>query len=407
MRVSFRLLATFVLVTVVLATAGPAVALAPSTAGPSPAPGTRAKTKAAATVHRTAPTAAPAPPSPPPGPDGDPLAAPLGVDSGILVDATNGKVLWAANPDQPRSPASLTKILTALVVLEHAKLSDTQVVTDDAYNAPGANTYALPGWTFAVDDMLWALLLVSGNDMAISLAHKASPDGTVAGFVQLMNDEAAALGATSTHMVNPHGMDAPGHVSTARDLALLTMVAMKNPTFAQMVGTVRHDIPWDNGVHQHVLVNHDRFLTLYRGTIGVKTGYTNDAGNSLVTEVTRNGATLLAVVLNAKSPAGYNDSRALYDWGFANFDALEAGSTDTIVPKSPAAFLGGGAKKPGSVGGQLPVAVGAGALSGSRPVSSPDTVPLDEILVGLLVASVGAAWFLSARHGRRDITLPQ
>jgi D-alanyl-D-alanine carboxypeptidase len=309
------------------------------------------------------------------------------------VDASNGKVLWALNANQPRPPASLTKILTALVVLERAKLDDTQSVTDEAYNAPGANTYAKPGWTYTVEDLLWGLLLVSGNDMAISLAQKVSPDGTVAGFVHLMNEQAAAVGATSTVMANPHGMDAPGHVSTARDLALLTMVAMKDPTFAMMVGTLKHSIPWDGGQHSHLLINHNKFLSLYPGTIGVKTGYTNGSGNSLASEATRNGHTLLAIVLNAKSPAGYNDSRALYDWGFLNFDALEAKATDVIVPLTPPSSVAAAAKK-----ATAPVAEAAGGtIPGSRPVR--DAVPMDNVLLGVLVASILGAWFLSARRG--------
>ena len=291
-------------------------------------------------------SARPPPPCPHPAPTAI-LPAPLGVDEGILVDASNGKVLWAVNANQPRPPASLTKILTALVVLQRAKLDDTQTVTDEAYNAPGANTYAKAGWTYSVEDLLWGLLLVSGNDMAISLAQKVSPDGTVAGFVQVMNEQAAALGATSTVMANPHGMDAPGHLSTARDLALLTMVAMKDPTFATMVGTRKHNIPWDGGQHTHLLVNHNKLLTLYPGTIGVKTGYTSGSGNSLASEATRNGHTLLAIVLNAKSPAGYNDSAALYDWGFLNFDALEAKATDTIVPLTPGSSVSAASKRSG------------------------------------------------------------
>jgi D-alanyl-D-alanine carboxypeptidase len=383
-----RLLVVLTILTVLVPSAGPVFARTPSRTRPLPPPAP-AKRRAPA---RIAPAPPPAPQ--PPGPDGNPLPAPLGVDEGILVDAANGKVLWQLNADQPRPPASLTKILTALVVLQHANMDQTQTVTDAAYNAPGANTYAKPGWTYSVEGMLWALLLVSGNDMAISLAQRVSPDGTVAGFVQLMNQTAAQLGATSTVMVNPHGMDAPGHVSTARDLALLTIVAMKNPTFAQMVGTVQHSIPWDGGEHTHLLVNHNKLLTLYPGTIGVKTGYTNGSGNSLVSEVTRDGHTLLVVVLNAKSPAGYNDSKALYDWGFQNFDALEAKAADVIQPLPPSP-VSAAAKKAGA-----PVAEAAALAPGSHPIR--DAIPLDNVLLGVLIASVIGAWVLSHRRGANE-----
>src|SRR5205085_10996962 len=104
-------------------------------------------------------------------------------------DGSSGKGLWAQNETFPRPPASLTKILTAIVVLQHARLDDTQVVTQDAYDAPGSNTYAKVGETLTIEDLLWGLLLVSGNDMAVDLAHKVSPDGTVGGFVNMMNQE--------------------------------------------------------------------------------------------------------------------------------------------------------------------------------------------------------------------------
>jgi len=331
------------------------------------------------------------------------------VSAGILVDPTNGKVLWSVNENQPRSPASLTKILTALVVLDRSDLAATVTITQADYQTPGANTYARPGWTYSIDDLLWGLLLVSGNDMAIALARTVSPDGTVSGFVRLMNSEAASLGATSTAMMNPHGLDAPGHVSTARDLALLTMAAMKNPTFASIVGSVRHAIPWDGGVHAHLLVNHNRLLTLYPGTIGVKTGYTSDSGHSLASEVTRDGHTLLAVVLDAKSPGGYNDSIALYNWGFANLDVLEARAAEVIVPATPPHFapdVSGAASVGGAKTGSAGTARAPAAAAGAGGAAVEESHPVDDhrerlnlLLLGLLAASIVAAWWLSAKWG--------
>jgi D-alanyl-D-alanine carboxypeptidase len=163
-----------------------------------------------------------------------------------------------------------------------------------------------------------------------------------------------------------------------------------------MVATGQHSIPWDGGEHTHLLVNHNKLLTLYPGTIGVKTGYTNGSGNSLASEATRDGHTLLAVVLNAKSPAGYNDSKALYDWGFLNFDALEARATDVIEPRTPPATMPATVKKAGA-----PVAEAAArAVPGSRPER--DAVPFDNVLLGVLVASVIGAWLLARRRGTND-----
>jgi D-alanyl-D-alanine carboxypeptidase len=160
-----------------------------------------------------------------------------------------------------------------------------------------------------------------------------------------------------------------------------------------MVGTAQHSIPWDGGQHTHLLVNHNKLLTLYPGTIGVKTGYTNGSGNSLASEATHDGHTLLAIVLNAKSPAGYNDSKALYDWGFLNFDALEARATDVIVPLTSPSTEAAATKRAG-----VPVAEAAApAVPGSRPLR--DAIPLDNVLIGVMIASVIGAWLLSRRRG--------
>lgn len=239
--------------------------------------------------------------------------------SGILVELESGKILWSRDDEAVRAPASLTKILTALVVLENTNLKDTVTITPDARAAPGSRTYAEAGWTFTVRDMLWGMLLQSGNDAAISLAYVASPDGTMEGFTKLMNETARRIGATKTTFANPHGYDQPGHVSTARDLALITMMAMEQPLFAEMVATKAHSVPWGDG-GQHVFFNHNKLLHRYPGAIGVKTGFTNGAGHSLVSAVKRDGRTLLAVAM--ASPDHYAESIALYDWGFANLAAL-------------------------------------------------------------------------------------
>jgi D-alanyl-D-alanine carboxypeptidase (penicillin-binding protein 5/6) len=341
-----------------------------------------------------APRAAAPSPTAPPGPDANPLPAPLGVAEGILVDPANGKVLWSENDTVPRAPASLTKIATAMVVLQRGDLNAVATVTPDAAAVGGSETFVPAGTTMTVEDMLWGLLVVSGNDMAVALAHAISPDGTVAGFAALMNQDAAAVGATSSNFVNPHGLDAPGHVSSARDLALLTMVDMRNPLFAQMVGTVSHAVTW--GGKPQLLINHNKLLTLFPGAIGVKTGYTNDAGWALDSEVTRNGRTLLAVVMGATSPAGYGDSEALYNWGFANLDTLEAQATDRLAPGSvppvapPAAAGTGG--HPAKTVDQRAVA------AGGRPMDARHPLSLNEAIFAVFLASLLAAGFLKLRR---------
>lgn len=249
--------------------------------------------------------------------------------AGILVDLASGKVLWSRDADVPRPPASLTKVLTALVVLDHADLHDSVTVTPEARGVDGARIYAEAGWVMPVRDLLWGLLLESGNDAAVALAQKVSPDGTIAGFAKLMNDEARQLGAVHSTFVNPHGLDAPGHLTTARDLAIITSAAMRNPTFAEMVATVRQGIPWGDSSTRH-LTNHNKLLTRYPGTVGIKTGFTNGAGPSLVSAVQRGSSTLLAVVLDAPGQTHYEESIALYDWGFANLPALLAHPQSTL-----------------------------------------------------------------------------
>lgn len=260
----------------------------------------------------------------------------VGTTAGILVEMETGKILWARNDEMPRPPASLTKILTALVVLEHVKLNKPVVITREARYVDGGRIYAEEGWTFSAEDLMWGLLLQSGNDAAIALAQKASPDGGVAGFAKLMNERAAALGARQTNFLNPHGLDEPGHVTSPRDLALIAAAAMRNKDFASMVATKSHDIKWGDG-SARTMINGNKMLSRYPGAIGIKTGFTNEAGKALASAVRRDSKTLLAIVLD--SPDHYQDSIGLYDWGFTNLPALLASPIGVMRPvdqKAPA-----------------------------------------------------------------------
>ncbi|MGH2810285.1 MAG: D-alanyl-D-alanine carboxypeptidase family protein, partial [Actinomycetota bacterium] len=262
-----------------------------------------------------------------------PAAPPIGSASGILIDASSGKVLWGKEDRTLREPASLTKVLTALVVLENADLEGRVKVSPEAAATRGSEIAAPPGLEMSVKDLLWGLLLESGNDAAVALAEKVSPDGTVGGFMKMANSKAAEIGAENTHFENPHGMHHPSHYSTARDLALITRAAMRNPAFAQMVATRNHTVGWTKGVGRQ-LTNHHKMLWTHPGTVGVKTGFTNQAGHCLITAVTRGSDTLIAVVLG--SPAHYRESAALFDWGFANLPALIAAATDQVAIRQPA-----------------------------------------------------------------------
>jgi serine-type D-Ala-D-Ala carboxypeptidase (penicillin-binding protein 5/6) len=259
-------------------------------------------------------------PPPPPG---------TTMQAGVLLEMESGNVLWARDEKAIRAPASLTKIVTALVAIESGDLNKPGVISPAARNVAGQRMFAEEGWTMTVGDMLWGLLLQSGNDAAIALAETLSPDGTIPGFMQMVNDRARELGATDSHFMNPHGLDEPGHQTTAKDLALLTSAAMRNPTFAEMVGSKTHVIPWGDG-NGHLFINHNKLLWRYPGTVGVKTGFTSDAGNCLISAVQRDGRTLIAVVMGTGNH--YAESTALYDWGFANLASLQSHSTYSIRP---------------------------------------------------------------------------
>lgn len=261
-----------------------------------------------------------APPPPPPE---------TTMKAGVLLDMESGNVLWARDEKAIRAPASLTKILTALVAIENSDLNKQGVISNAARNAPGQRMFAEEGWTMTVGDMLWGLLLQSGNDAAISLAETVSPDGTVATFMKMANDRAKELGATDSNFMNPHGMDEPGQGTTAKDLALLTSAAMRNPTFVEMASSKTRVVPWGDG-KGHLFINHNKLLWTYPGTVGVKTGFTNDAGNCLVSAVQRDGKTLIAVVMGTGNH--YAESTALYDWGFANLSSLKSHSAYSIRP---------------------------------------------------------------------------
>ncbi len=261
-------------------------------------------------------------PPPPPPPD-------TSMQAGLLLEMESGNVLWAREENAIRAPASLTKVLTGLVALENGSLEDTAVISNAARNAPGQRMFAEEGWTMTVGDMLWGLMLQSGNDAAIALAERISPDGTQAGFMKLANLRAKELGATETNFMNPHGMDQPGHQTTARDLALITSAALQNPTFAQIVSSKTHVVPWGDG-RDHLFMNHNKMLWRYPGAMGVKTGFTRGAGNCLISAVHRDGRTLIAVVMGSANH--YGDSTALYDWGFANLASLRAHSRYSIRP---------------------------------------------------------------------------
>lgn len=222
----------------------------------------------------------------------------------VLMDADMGQMLYEKNGDRQMLIASTTKIMTALVVLEHAAPDDVITVTPD-HMAEGSSMYLRAGETLRVEELLYGLLLCSGNDAALALTECA---GGLTPFVALMNEKAAALGMAHTSFANPNGLDADGHYSTARDMAVLAAAAVENPTFRRICSSRSVTIG------QRTMENHNRLLRQVEGCVGLKTGYTQAAGRTLVSCTERDGCRLVAVTLQDGND--WADHAALYDYGF-------------------------------------------------------------------------------------------
>ena len=246
----------------------------------------------------------------------------ISAQKAIVLDGATGRVLYEKDADSRSLVASTTKIMTALVVCEQCNVLDRVKIPKEAVGIEGSSMYLKEGEVLTVQELLYGMMLHSGNDAAVALAIYCG--GTVEGFAELMNDKARLLGLTGTHFQNPNGLDAPEHYSTARDLAVLAAYAMKNPVFAQTVSTKTVT------VGQRALRNHNKLLWQVEGADGVKTGYTKAAGRILVSSAVRQGRRLVAVTINDGDD--WRDHAALLDDGFSKY------SVQTIV--KPGEVLG-------------------------------------------------------------------
>ncbi len=233
----------------------------------------------------------------------------LSAQKALLLDANSNRVLYEKNADDRSLIASTTKIMTALVVCEQCNVLDRMRIPKEAVGIEGSSMYLQEGEVLTIQEPLYGLMLRSGNDAAVALAIYCG--GTVEGFAELMNDKAHRLGLQNTHFENPNGLDSPGHYSTARDLAVLTAYAMKNPIFAKTVSTKSITIG------NRVLKNHNKLLWSLEGADGVKTGYTKAAGRILVSSASRQGRRLIGVTINA--PNDWSDHTALLEDGFQRY----------------------------------------------------------------------------------------
>ncbi len=255
--------------------------------------------------------------------------------SAILIDAINGTVLYQKNADEILPMASTTKIMTALVALTEAPLETVITIDERSVGVEGSSIYLAVGETLTLEQLLYALLLESANDAAAAIAIGVA--GGIEQFAEKMNLCAKEMGLENTSFRNPHGLDAEGHHTTARELGMIAAAALEIPAFASIVSTRKTTIPHDGTEGVRLLINHNRLLREYDGAIGVKTGFTKKSGRCLVSAAERNGARLVAVTLNA--PDDWRDHTAMLDYGFSQMESVDLCDAHEIC--IPVSVVGG------------------------------------------------------------------
>ncbi|TCL35695.1 D-alanyl-D-alanine carboxypeptidase (penicillin-binding protein 5/6) [Anaerospora hongkongensis] len=233
-------------------------------------------------------------------------------EAAVVMSVTGKQVLFAKQADAIMYPASTTKIVTLITALEKGNLNSTVVVSPQAAACDGSSLELRAGDKLKLEEALYGMMLVSGNDAAEAIAESVA--GSIPDFVKLMNAKAGQIGATRTNFSNPHGLPDPyNHYTTAYDLALITAYGMQNPTFARIVSTRDYDVHFLNRQSTHAK-NTNKLLATFIGANGVKTGYTEAAGDCLVAAANRNGVELIAVILN--SDGRWEDAAKLLNYGF-------------------------------------------------------------------------------------------
>ena len=240
-----------------------------------------------------------------------------------VMEVSSGRVLYEDNADAHCYPASTTKVLTALLTLESCSLDETATIPDACVGREGSSIYLARGERMTVGDLLYGLMLSSGNDAAETLACHVA--GSVDAFAQRMNERAAELGCTDSQFRNPHGLPDEGHYTSAHDLCTIAVHAMRNEAFREIVSTKYHEA--GSGDIPRTWKNKNKMLWNYNGGCGVKTGYTKAAGRCLVFAAQREGMTLVGVVLNA--PDMWSDAEKLLDYGFSRVKLRRLLSAET------------------------------------------------------------------------------
>jgi D-alanyl-D-alanine carboxypeptidase (penicillin-binding protein 5/6) len=249
-------------------------------------------------------------------------------EGAFLLDMKSGQVLYAKNEHQRFYPASITKILTCIIALERSKLDEPVRTSKLAREQEGNRVYLAEGEYQSMENMLYGLMLNSGNDAAIAIAEHIS--GSVEAFAELMNQKAKELGAKDSHFVNPNGLHDPNHYTTPYDMTLIARYAMQNPKFREIVKTETR--PWHGKEWESVLYNINPMLYNYEGVNGVKTGYTDQARQTIVVSAAHGDRELIGTLMKAETKQAIRlDATALLDYGFNQFDTKKFAEKDRVV----------------------------------------------------------------------------
>lgn len=275
----------------------------------------------------------------------------------VLIDGESGRILFGQNENEMLPEASCTKIMTALIALESCALDENVTAGKNAHGVEGTSLYLSEGETLNMEQMLYGLMLRSGNDAAVAIAEHVA--GSVKAFAERMNRRAAELNADA-HFVNPHGLDAEGHRASALGLARIMRAAMQNDDFRTITGTQRKVIPWVGNEYSRVLENKNRLLRDYEGATGGKTGFTSRAGRCLVFSAERDDLELIGAVLNCYT--WFDAATVLLDYGFDHFRMERALSAGQLA--GTASVLNGEVKQVDAVAAEN---LAAAVEIGSRP----------------------------------------
>lgn len=261
----------------------------------------------------------------------------LYAQAAALLDADTGRVLYEKNGKEQRSMASTTKIMTCILALELGNLQDVVTFSSNAAAQPDVQMNGCEGEQYYLGDLLYSLMLESHNDTAVAIAEHIG--GSVEGFAALMNEKAQELGAYETHFVTPNGLDAQGHYTTACDLGRIASYAIQNPDFLSIIQTPSYSFQEINGARTVSVTNRDAFLTSYDGAIGIKTGFTGEAGYCFVGAARRENKTLISVVLASGWPPHktykWEDTRSLMNYGMEQYQEKMIISPDYELPTIP------------------------------------------------------------------------